>query len=342
MYQIVWIVIQKQFVQNVQVAKILSNKFWLCLRFFKYGDLNTITQCICGAKQRIFECLFCKCPQAINGGNLKQSSRIICFSCKNGFYIVNCPGCKNMKILNNANEKNYCENCNSHFQIDDCKICQEDAFSRDLVEPFIFRCSNNHQYQRLICLHCKKPNKLNITNNKSYLCQHCNTKMKQISCLCGQKQIMRRAENNQLQRFNCLGCRLDYLILKCNTQDCLGELLKLDRPQMRPSEFGPFIEIVNSICFQCKIEQFIPSCLRCNMLQEPFSLQMNKPTRCKGCQQEFIDSKYRECVVCVSHLADSILMPCKHVCVCNSCLQGLTFCPICRRDIKDRFKIFLN
>ncbi|CAD8208585.1 unnamed protein product [Paramecium octaurelia] len=312
------------------------------LKFCKYGDLNTITFCNCGAKQRIFECKFCKCPQAINGGNLKQSTKIICFSCKNCFYIVNCPGCQNMKILNTTNEINYCENCNSHFQIDDCKICQEDAFSREQFEPFIFRCSNNHQYQRLICLNCKKPNKLNITNNKNYQCQHCNTQMKLISCLCGQKQIMRKPENNQLEQFSCKGCRLNYQILKCKSQGCLGELLNLERPRTRASENGPFIEIVNSICFQCKKEQFIPSCLRCNMLQEPYLEKRDKPNRCQGCQQDFIEAKYRECVICCSQLADSILIPCKHVCVCNSCLSGIKDCPICRRIIQDRFKIFLN
>ena len=41
-----------------------------------------------------------------------------------------------------------------------------------------------------------------------------------------------------------------------------------------------------------------------------------------------------ECVVCLSDLRDTLILPCRHLCLCNSCADTLRYqasnCPICR------------
>ena len=38
------------------------------------------------------------------------------------------------------------------------------------------------------------------------------------------------------------------------------------------------------------------------------------------------------CVACLSEPRDTILLPCRHLCVCSSCFSHLTLdrCPVCR------------
>lgn len=41
-----------------------------------------------------------------------------------------------------------------------------------------------------------------------------------------------------------------------------------------------------------------------------------------------------ECVVCLSDLRDTLILPCRHLCLCNACADTLRYqannCPICR------------
>ena len=52
-----------------------------------------------------------------------------------------------------------------------------------------------------------------------------------------------------------------------------------------------------------------------------------------------------ECVVCMDAKKDTLLMPCKHACVCSACaedlLQSKSDCPQCRKAIGQVIKIFL-
>lgn len=47
-----------------------------------------------------------------------------------------------------------------------------------------------------------------------------------------------------------------------------------------------------------------------------------------------------ECVVCLSDLRDTLILPCRHLCLCNSCADTLRYqannCPICRLRKKRR------
>tara|TARA_B110000971_G_C19948614_1_gene472234 strand:+ start:309 stop:830 length:522 start_codon:yes stop_codon:yes gene_type:complete len=42
------------------------------------------------------------------------------------------------------------------------------------------------------------------------------------------------------------------------------------------------------------------------------------------------------CVVCVDNPKTVLLMPCKHLCACDSCADMLEECPLCRKPIQGR------
>lgn len=46
------------------------------------------------------------------------------------------------------------------------------------------------------------------------------------------------------------------------------------------------------------------------------------------------DDTGAECVICFTDTRDTVLLPCRHFCVCNSCARNLRYrasnCPICR------------
>lgn len=52
------------------------------------------------------------------------------------------------------------------------------------------------------------------------------------------------------------------------------------------------------------------------------------------------DEKKSECVVCMEQEPQTIFLPCGHVCCCQRCCERLHSCPLCRRDIAQRIRIF--
>ncbi|XP_077140045.1 E3 ubiquitin-protein ligase LRSAM1 isoform X2 [Ranitomeya variabilis] len=53
-----------------------------------------------------------------------------------------------------------------------------------------------------------------------------------------------------------------------------------------------------------------------------------------------VASRLSECVVCMELEAQAIFLPCGHVCCCASCGDALQTCPLCRRDISQRIRIY--
>ncbi|XP_050763722.1 E3 ubiquitin-protein ligase LRSAM1 isoform X2 [Gymnogyps californianus] len=52
------------------------------------------------------------------------------------------------------------------------------------------------------------------------------------------------------------------------------------------------------------------------------------------------DEKKSECVVCMERETQMIFLPCGHVCCCQTCCERLHTCPLCRKDITQRIRIF--
>ncbi|NXI47767.1 LRSM1 ligase, partial [Galbula dea] len=52
------------------------------------------------------------------------------------------------------------------------------------------------------------------------------------------------------------------------------------------------------------------------------------------------DEKKSECVVCMELETQIVFLPCGHVCCCQSCCEQLQACPLCRKDIAQRIRIF--
>lgn len=53
-----------------------------------------------------------------------------------------------------------------------------------------------------------------------------------------------------------------------------------------------------------------------------------------------VANRISECVVCMEMEAQSIFLPCGHVCCCTNCGDALQTCPLCRRDISQRIRIY--
>ncbi|KAF1662949.1 E3 ubiquitin-protein ligase LRSAM1, partial [Aptenodytes patagonicus] len=52
------------------------------------------------------------------------------------------------------------------------------------------------------------------------------------------------------------------------------------------------------------------------------------------------DEKKSECVVCMEQETQVIFLPCGHVCCCQTCCERLHTCPLCRKDVAQRIRIF--
>uniref|UniRef100_A0A8C0J657 Leucine rich repeat and sterile alpha motif containing 1 n=1 Tax=Chelonoidis abingdonii TaxID=106734 RepID=A0A8C0J657_CHEAB len=53
-----------------------------------------------------------------------------------------------------------------------------------------------------------------------------------------------------------------------------------------------------------------------------------------------LDKRKSECVVCMEQEAQMIFLNCGHVCCCQICCETLRICPLCRKDIVQRVRIF--
>ncbi|XP_035197482.1 E3 ubiquitin-protein ligase LRSAM1 isoform X2 [Oxyura jamaicensis] len=49
-----------------------------------------------------------------------------------------------------------------------------------------------------------------------------------------------------------------------------------------------------------------------------------------------------ECVVCMEQEAQTVFLPCGHVCCCQTCCEQLRACPLCRKDITQHVRIFYS
>ncbi|XP_043865278.1 E3 ubiquitin-protein ligase MGRN1 isoform X2 [Drosophila mojavensis] len=79
----------------------------------------------------------------------------------------------------------------------------------------------------------------------------------------------------------------------------------------------------------------------CYLLQEIYGIE-NKAVN-KTSMDEEIDDHGSECVICMSETRDTLILPCRHLCLCNSCADSLRYqannCPICRAPFRALLQI---
>jgi hypothetical protein len=72
------------------------------------------------------------------------------------------------------------------------------------------------------------------------------------------------------------------------------------------------------------------------LLQEIYGIE-NKESSTRT-----IDENSAECIICMANPRDTVILPCRHLCICNGCAETLRFklqnCPICRSPFKALFK----
>uniref|UniRef100_A0A914XT21 RING-type E3 ubiquitin transferase n=1 Tax=Panagrolaimus superbus TaxID=310955 RepID=A0A914XT21_9BILA len=72
------------------------------------------------------------------------------------------------------------------------------------------------------------------------------------------------------------------------------------------------------------------------LLQEVYGIE-NKESSTRT-----IDENSAECIICMANPRDTVILPCRHLCICNGCAETLRFklqnCPICRSPFKALFK----
>lgn len=81
----------------------------------------------------------------------------------------------------------------------------------------------------------------------------------------------------------------------------------------------------------------------CYLLQEIYGIE-NKLVEGGFCSEDDdVEDTGAECVVCMSDMRDTLILPCRHLCLCNTCADSLRYqannCPICRAPFRALLQI---
>ncbi|XP_026501508.1 probable E3 ubiquitin-protein ligase MGRN1 [Vanessa tameamea] len=80
----------------------------------------------------------------------------------------------------------------------------------------------------------------------------------------------------------------------------------------------------------------------CYLLQEIYGIE-NKNLDSKITAEEETEDGGSECVICMCDVRDTLILPCRHLCLCNSCADSLRYqannCPICRAPFRALLQI---
>ncbi|XP_012227131.1 E3 ubiquitin ligase Rnf157 [Linepithema humile] len=82
----------------------------------------------------------------------------------------------------------------------------------------------------------------------------------------------------------------------------------------------------------------------CYLLQEIYGIENKNTENAKqqGSDEDTEDNG-SECVICMSEVRDTLILPCRHLCLCNSCADSLRYqannCPICRAPFRALLQI---
>lgn len=79
----------------------------------------------------------------------------------------------------------------------------------------------------------------------------------------------------------------------------------------------------------------------CYLLQEIYGIE-NKNLY-KSISDDETDDNGSECVICMCDQRDTLILPCRHLCLCNTCAHSLRYqannCPICRAPFRALLQI---
>lgn len=56
-------------------------------------------------------------------------------------------------------------------------------------------------------------------------------------------------------------------------------------------------------------------------------------------EEEMEESSAKDCIVCQNDSVNWVLLPCRHVCLCDGCLTRFQHCPICRQFVQETFPL---
>ncbi|XP_044731665.1 probable E3 ubiquitin-protein ligase MGRN1 isoform X2 [Chrysoperla carnea] len=80
----------------------------------------------------------------------------------------------------------------------------------------------------------------------------------------------------------------------------------------------------------------------CYLLQEIYGIENKNMDTKNNCDDEMEDNG-SECVICMCDVRDTLILPCRHLCLCNSCADALRYqassCPICRAPFRALLQI---
>ncbi|XP_067939540.1 E3 ubiquitin-protein ligase MGRN1-like [Watersipora subatra] len=74
------------------------------------------------------------------------------------------------------------------------------------------------------------------------------------------------------------------------------------------------------------------------ILQEFYGIENKESDQHKAEEDEEFEDNTAECVICMSDIRDTLILPCRHLCLCNGCADSLRYqannCPICRAPFR--------
>ncbi|XP_076612939.1 cell growth regulator with RING finger domain protein 1 isoform X1 [Chaetodon auriga] len=56
-------------------------------------------------------------------------------------------------------------------------------------------------------------------------------------------------------------------------------------------------------------------------------------------EEDWSEGRGRDCVICQNAAVNRVLLPCRHTCVCDSCVSHFQHCPICRAFVLESFTL---
>ncbi|XP_067881447.1 E3 ubiquitin ligase RNF157-like [Heterodontus francisci] len=81
----------------------------------------------------------------------------------------------------------------------------------------------------------------------------------------------------------------------------------------------------------------------CYLLQEIYGIENKYNSQQSKVTDDELSDNSAECVVCLSDVRDTLILPCRHLCLCNACADTLRYqannCPICRLPFRALLQI---